>query len=389
MLGREETVVTIHGRMGREERRRAQESFTQDKEVSILIATDAAGEGINLQRAHLMVNYDLPWNPNRIEQRFGRIHRIGQTEVCHLWNLVAVETREGEVFHRLFTKMEEQRKALGGRVFDILGKVTFDNKPLRDLLLEAIRYGDRPDIRARLHQVVEDAFDREKIRALIEDHLLVKQTMDLTQVMTIKAEMERAQARKLQPHFIAAFFITAFKLLGGSIKERETKRYEISHVPLAIRSRDRITGSTGTLVLSRYERVCFEKELINLPGKPQAVFLCPGHPLLEATIDLILERCGELLREGTVLVDPNDPGEEIRLLFYLKHSIQDGQTDRSGKRRIISRRLQFVEMRADESGTTAGYAPYLDYRPLQEEEKPLFAPLLETGWWQKGLEERR
>lgn len=388
LLGREETVVTIHGRMGREERRRAQESFTQDKEVSILIATDAAGEGINLQRAHLMVNYDLPWNPNRIEQRFGRIHRIGQTEVCHLWNLVAVETREGEVFHRLFTKMEEQRKALGGRVFDILGKVTFDNKPLRDLLLEAIRYGDRPDIRARLHQVVEDAFDREKIRALIEDHLLVKQTMDLTQVMTIKAEMERAQARKLQPHFIAAFFITAFKLLGGSIKERETKRYEISHVPLAIRSRDRITGSTGTPVLSRYERVCFEKELINLPGKPQAVFLCPGHPLLEATIDLILERYGELLREGTVLVDPNDPGEEIRLLFYLKHSIQDGQTDRSGKRRIISRRLQFVEMRADESGTTAGYAPYLDYRPLQEEEKPLFAPLLETGWWQKGLEEK-
>ena len=259
LLGREETVVTIHGRMGREERRRAQESFTQDKEVAILLATDAAGEGINLQRAHLMVNYDLPWNPNRIEQRFGRIHRIGQTEVCHLWNLVAMETREGEVFLRLFTKMEEQRKALGGRVFDILGKVTFDNKPLRDLLLEAIRYGDRPDIRARLHQVVEDAFDREKIRALIEDHLLVKQTMDLTQVMTIKAEMERAQARKLQPHFIAAFFITAFKLLGGSIKERETKRYEISHVPLAIRSRDRITGSTGTPVLCRYERVCFEK----------------------------------------------------------------------------------------------------------------------------------
>ncbi|MBA2133541.1 helicase-related protein [Capillibacterium thermochitinicola] len=387
LLGREEAVVTIHGGMGREERRKAQEAFTQDKEVAILLATDAAGEGINLQRAHLMVNYDLPWNPNRIEQRFGRIHRIGQTEVCHLWNLVAMETREGEVFLRLFTKMEEQRKALGGRVFDILGKITFDNKPLRDLLLEAIRYGDRPEVRARLHQVVEDAFDREKLRALIEDHLLAKQTMDLSQVMTIKAELERAQARKLQPHFISAFFLAAFQLLGGSFKEREANRYEITHVPLAVRSRSRITGIGGP-VLVRYERVCFEKELINLPGKPQAVFLCPGHPLLEATIDLILERYQELLREGTVLVDPNDPGEEIRLLFYLKHSIQDGQTDRSGKRRIISRRLQFVEMRADESGTTAGYAPYLDYRPLQEEEKPLFAPLLETGWWQKGLEEK-
>ncbi len=87
-LGRPEAVITIHGGMGREERIKAQEAFLHDPGVNVLIATDAAGEGINLQRAHLMINYDLPWNPNRIEQRFGRIHRIGQTEVCHLWNLV-------------------------------------------------------------------------------------------------------------------------------------------------------------------------------------------------------------------------------------------------------------------------------------------------------------
>jgi SNF2 family DNA or RNA helicase len=149
MLGRAESVVTIHGGLSREERARAQESFSQDKDVQILVATDAAGEGINLQRAHLMVNYDLPWNPNRVEQRFGRIHRIGQTEVCHLWNLVAVETREGEVFHTLLKKLEEERGALGGQVFDVLGKVLFDNRPLRDLIVEAIRYGDRPDVRAR------------------------------------------------------------------------------------------------------------------------------------------------------------------------------------------------------------------------------------------------
>src|SRR6185437_11653785 len=101
LLGRPEAVVMIHGGVGREERRNAEESFKHDKEVEILLATDAAGEGINLQRAHLMVNYDLPWNPNRLEQRFGRIHRIGQTEVCHLWNIIAKDTREGEVYHRL------------------------------------------------------------------------------------------------------------------------------------------------------------------------------------------------------------------------------------------------------------------------------------------------
>ena len=114
LLGAPEALVTIHGGMGREDRAKAQEAFKQDKDVLILLATDAAGEGINLQRAHLMVNYDLPWNPNRLEQRFGRIHRIGQTEVCHLWNLLAEETREGDVYKRLLEKIELEREALGG-----------------------------------------------------------------------------------------------------------------------------------------------------------------------------------------------------------------------------------------------------------------------------------
>jgi len=108
--------------MGREERKKAEEAFKQDVVVQVLVATDAAGEGINLQRSHLMVNYDLPWNPNRLEQRFGRIHRIGQTEVCHLWNLVAEETREGDVYLSLLKKLEIEQEALGGRVFDVLGK---------------------------------------------------------------------------------------------------------------------------------------------------------------------------------------------------------------------------------------------------------------------------
>src|SRR5688500_3533729 len=153
LLSGKEAVVVIHGSMGREERLKAQEAFRHDPEVQVLVATDAAGEGINLQRAHLMVNYDLPWNPNRLEQRFGRIHRIGQTEVCHLWNLIAAETREGEVYRLLLDKLEEARKALGGQVYDVLGKLQFEGRALRDLLLEAIRYGDQPDVRARLSTV--------------------------------------------------------------------------------------------------------------------------------------------------------------------------------------------------------------------------------------------
>src|SRR5437879_1129047 len=134
-----------HGGMGREERRTAQESFLHDPNNLILLATDAAGEGVNLQCAHLMVNYDLPWNPNRLEQRFGRIHRINQTEVCHLWNLVAKETREGDVYHRLLEKLRIENEALKGRVFKILGEV-FEEMSLKDLLIQPIRYGDQPEV---------------------------------------------------------------------------------------------------------------------------------------------------------------------------------------------------------------------------------------------------
>ena len=126
LLGRKESVVMIHGGVKHDGRRAIQESFQHDSEVHVLLANDAASEGINLQHAHFMVNYDLPWNPNRIEQRFGRIHRIGQTEACHLWNLVAEGTREGDVYHTLLKKLERAWNALDGQVFDVLGKTQFE-----------------------------------------------------------------------------------------------------------------------------------------------------------------------------------------------------------------------------------------------------------------------
>ena len=113
--------------------------------------------------------------------------------------------------------------------------------------------------------------------------------------------------------------------LGGSIKEREQKRYEITHVPALIRHRDRLIG-TGEAVLSRYERITFERALINPMGQPLATFVCPGHPLLDATIDLILERNRDLLKRGATLIEPDDPTEDIRALFYLEHTIQDART---------------------------------------------------------------
>jgi len=385
LLGRSEAVVSIHGGMGREERRKAQEAFTQDKDVLVLVATDAAGEGINLQRAHLMVNYDLPWNPNRIEQRFGRVHRIGQTEVCHLWNLVAEDTREGQVFQRLFEKLEEQRQALGDQVFDVLGE-SFRGKSLRDLLIEAVRYGEEPSTKAKLREVV-DATVGDTLRAVVHERALVHDVMTIADVERIRDEMERAEARKLQPHFVRAFFLEAFALLGGSVREREPGRFEITHVPAELRRRDRQIG-LGAPLLRRYERVTFDKHLIAVEGRPLAEYLTPGHPLLDGTIDLIIERHDAALRQGTVLVDEADPSETPSVLVYLQHSVVDGRTIASGARRVVSKRFEFVNVDPSGVANAAGWAPYLDYRPVDDHDLALLTSVVELGWVHDDLEQR-
>jgi SNF2 family DNA or RNA helicase len=380
LLGSDEAVVTIHGGLLRDERRKIEELFKQDKKVHILIATDAAGEGINLQRAHLMVNYDLPWNPNRLEQRFGRIHRIGQTEVCHLWNLVSHETREGMVFQLLFKKLEQEREALGEKVFDVLGKVMFNNRSLRELLIEAIRYGNDPDVRAKLHQEMEHTLDRDALQKLLDEQALTEGTMDIHQVMAIREDMERMETRKLQPHFIESFFVEAFTSVGGRILPREKGRYEIAFVPFAVRNRDMQIGF-GEPVLQRYERVCFDKLFCNMQGQVPASLVAPGHPLLEATLDLVLERNTDVLKRGAVFIDGNDFGTGARLLFYIEDSVQDGVALPNGGKRVISKHIHFVEIMEDGVTANAGYAPYLDYRAADDSEKLKIREYLSSQKW--------
>lgn len=389
LLGRNEAVVIIHGGIGRQERLKVQESFKFNPAVQVLLATDAAGEGINLQRAHLMVNYDLPWNPNRLEQRFGRIHRIGQTEVCHLWNLVAEETREGDVYRKLLEKLEQARLALGGQVFDVLGKLQFEGKPLRDLLIQAIRYGELPEVKAYLTTVLDKTLDREHLQALLDDQALAPDAMDASRVQRIREDMERAEARRLQPHYIESFFHEAFKHLGGTVKQREPRRYQITHVPAPVRNRDRLIG-VGEPVLPHYERIAFEKDLVSPQGQPLAAFVCPGHPLLDSVIDLTLERHRDLLKRGTVLVDESDNGTQPRVLFYIEHSIQDASLTPSGDRRVVSKRMLYVELDAQGNTSHVHYAPYLDYRPLDvgEPNVEAFIERPECAWINRDLEQR-
>lgn len=378
-LGEPEAVVAIHGGIGREERLAIQARFTSEKDCRILVATDAAGEGINLQRAHLLVNYDLPWNPARIEQRFGRIHRIGQEDVCHMWNLVADETREGAVYRRLLDKLNEMRDALGkDQVFDVLGEA-LSERDLRELLVEAIRYGDRPEVRARLQEVV-DAKVGEGLAELVEADALAGEGMAAADLDRIRADMLEAEARRLQPGYVQFWFLDAFRRLGGNVAEREAGRFEVTVVPQELRLRDQAVGR-GAPLLRRYERLTFDKARMKIEGKAPAQLLAPGHPLLDTTIDLVLERHGALLQRGATLVDPNDHGTVPKLLVFLEHAVTDARTTGDGSPRVVSRRFEFVAVPKGGEPEGAGYAPYVDYCPPTPEQETEIARLLDGLSW--------
>jgi hypothetical protein len=208
-------------------------------------------------------------------------------------------------------------------------------------------------------------------------------------LFAVKEEMERAAARRLQPYFVRAFFLRAFEQLGGSIYPREPGRYEITHVPASIRERDRrITGRNrreAEPVLKRYDRVCFEKEALqplDKPGLTRAVLMHPGHPLMLAVSDLLLEEHANLLRRGCVLVDPADDGLDPWLMFLLTHEVK------SGDGQVLSKRLQFVRVNPDGSTSFAGWAPHLDFEPLAGSERALLEDVLDADWIRADQEQR-
>ena len=382
-LGSEAAVVAISGSTARDARRVIQQTFTQDKDCIVLVATDAAGEGINLQRAHLVINYDLPWNPNRIEQRFGRVHRIGQEEVCHMWNLVAEETREAQVYIRLLEKIEQQRRAYGGQVFDVLGSA-LSGSELRGLLIDAIRYGDQPEVRARLEQVIDERIG-DGLGKLIADQALSPEVMAKAEIDRIRYQMEELQARRLQPHYISSFFRAALTHLGGAVRETERGRFEITRVPDAVLGRDRQIGD-GTPIAKRYERVTFDKELVRLAGAPTAGLLAPGHPLLSAVIDLIEERHRGLLTQGATLIDETDESEQVRALVMFEHAIADARPAKRTPHVTVSRRFEFVEIPTSGEPVSLPGAPYLDYRAPSDEEEALLAGFLQDTDIDSGVE---
>ena len=388
-LGRPEAVVRIHGGIKRHDRRSIQDRFRVDPTVRVLVATDAAGEGVNLQVANMVVNYDLPWNPNRIEQRFGRVHRIGQQRPCHLWNLVAHETREGQVFERLFAKIEEQRGVYGDQVYDVLGDAQI-NTSLRDLLMQAIVADTDPAHAAWMDEVIDADIGRQ-MEDVLNERALVAGLADPAANDKIRRDMEIARARRLQPWFVESFFTEALRLYGGRITSRERGRFEITRVPAAVRVHARADSGP---VHDRYERVTFDKDHIQpvragegpLGASVRADLISPGTPLLTAVVTKVLVDFGSTLQHGAVLVDVSDLATDPRLLVYLDHAITDGR-EVHGARQVVSRRFHYVEIDRQGDARDPGDEPYLNYAALSEDQQTLLDGHLDLDWAGRVAEE--
>lgn len=361
-LGSHKRLRTIRGGMNRDQRRSVEADFKQNDDVSVLVATDAAGEGINLQVAHLMINYDLPWNPNRIEQRFGRIHRIGQRHTCLMYNLVAEGTREGEVWKRLLDKLDQEKETLQGKVFDVLGQVSYDGKTLADLLLEAVLLEQTPERQHYLDTVIDGALDKEHLNALMKRDVLATDTLGMDDVTRVRTDIERANAMRLQPHYIHSFFDRTLADMGGRLASNRDGTYRIRRVPLALR----VKSSNGARrpLSDSYASLAFEKEAVIDPGRTDLV--CVGHPLLDAAVEETLAKHSSTLTDGAILVDEANRTLGPRLMMAYSLSICDGEG------RDVQRRLYYVEVEGGQEPMIYGQAPYIDYRAIEPEEMELY-----------------
>ena len=307
------SVTEIHGDMTQSQRESAEEDFNDVEGKQIMVATEAAGEGINLHwNCHLMVNYDIPWNPNRLEQRMGRIHRYGQKYPVVVYNLVAENTREGQVLAKLFEKLEIMKKQLGSdKVYDVVGQL-FEGIRLDRLLQEAVAglrsAEDLAETIGGLTEIDEETFKRLAMSSLATRYI------DLGQ---LKRRIEEGKARRLVPEYIERFFRQAFKGFGGTLERRKDGLLRIPHVPTDIRrARPRTFGE----VYRRYPKITFRKE--EATGVPDAELVGPGHPLFDAVLEKTLEPYAAALEEGATFADPE--GNLDGLIWFIRSKVKNG-----------------------------------------------------------------
>jgi len=319
-------VNYIHGGMDIDERIKAEKIFRD--ETDIMVATEAAGEGINLQFCHLMINYDIPWNPNRLEQRMGRIHRYRQRKDVYIFNLVSDDTREGKVLAKILEKLEEIRRTLGNdRVFDVIGDV-FYGKNLYQLVLDAATNAKTmEEILAELDIKCDEEYVA-RIKEMMGETLATR----FINYPMIKEWVEKARENKLIPEYVEAFFKKTLSRAGGKFRELRGGFLAVDSIPLELK---RIAEAVGFknrfgLLMNRYPNVTFDKEQVS--AHPDAEFISFGHPLLEALISWVLNNFKEISGRGSVFTDCS--GQYNGYIWFYVGEIKDGKDDVAGRRII-------------------------------------------------------
>ncbi|GIW47705.1 MAG: helicase [Deltaproteobacteria bacterium] len=317
-------VNYIHGGMGIDERIKAEKIFRDETEV--MVATEAAGEGINLQFCHIMINYDIPWNPNRLEQRMGRIHRYGQQKDVYIFNLVAKDTREGKVLAKLFDKLEEIKNKLGSdRVFDVIGDV-FEGKNLYQLIIDAITNAKSMDEILKELDIKPDEEYISKIKEALGETLATR-FIDYTR---IKEMAERAREYRLIPEYVEEFFKRAFIKAGGKFRETKNRFIAIDSVPYEIRKiaeSPEFKNRYG-IVIKRYPKATFDKDTAF--KNPDAEFISFGHPLFEALLKWVVDKYGEETKRGAVFKDPS--GRLNGYIWFYMGEVRDGKGEIAGRK---------------------------------------------------------
>ncbi len=379
-------LEVIHGGIPQHKRREIMNRFLYDRDHTILIATDATGEGVNLQSCHLMVNYDLPWNPNRIEQRFGRIHRIGQTIECHLWNLVAKGTREGDVCFRLLEKLEQMRIELHGQVYDVLGEL-LDGESLKDLLWDAIQHADDSNMAEYIARI-DEKVNIKRFTELIERNRLTDDVLHKAHIEAIHANIRLASIQALQPHYIQSFFEFAFVQLGGkfNLRSNEKGRYSIK-VPEGIRQASLPNDAVGQ-VQGSYYRICFDKQYIDPShgDRFKAEFICPGHPLLDATVSETIKTHSNVLAKPAIMIDDTDEFDSVQVVYLLELIFNDGRYDSNNNQQVIEKLLKFVRIEKDGNVHAAGFAPHLNFRCATDKDLDAAGAVLDEKWLNPSLD---
>lgn len=368
------TVGTIHGGMhigSRDEpgTRLYSEQQFREGTIQVLVATEAAGEGINLQCCNILFNYDIPWNPNRLEQRMGRIHRYGQIHDCFIFNFVATNTIEGQVLQKLHEKLQEIRDALDNdSVFNVVGEILPPNEVeriLRDYYAGKI---GNADLEERLLRNVEEKHFRDICENALEG--LATKKLNLEMLIERRA---RAQERRVVPETIARFIKDAAPLVPLTLKTFVTLPYtfEPTATPPALRLYDKQPDWKGQPIAARYPRFSTDRDIAD---QNNLEWVTPGHPLFESLRRHAVAESREALGEGACFysIEVNAP----QRVDFFRARVVDGLGH------IVHERLFAVEI--DSNGTTRLSGPTVlgNLQPAENAELPagLISAPEPSGW---------